>query len=504
MNNFKIEKFVLKVMGCCVALSLMAAVGLAGDEVAYVPGKVLIKFESGIMPMGLTTGIPEVDAVFQSFNIKSVSRALTYRPLHSDAYDRWWLLDFPEDAPVGEIIEILQPISGVEHAGLSHILFPASEPTDPCFVDQLQWNLHNTGQRGGIEDADIDAPEGWAYFGAALPGSPAVIVAVIDSGIKKSHPEFNNPDRLVISMNENDQNFTQDPSLEDICSNYHGTRISGFIAANWNNTKQLAGIDAQCRIMPLKIFEGINCTGDSTWQRASDAIHYAADNGAKIISMSVQSFTGICDTGSLLYSAIDYARDPANGGCIIVAAAGNCGAGHADTSMPGCFREVISVGATDNRDQRAIWQNRTDCISAKSGFNDSATGGALDVMAPAGCGKDDTGTVCGAAGTAGVWASSVHNDPNPGITTCEGFSGTSSAAPQVAGVTSLMLALDPSLTHDEAACLLAAGADDLGAAGRDNDFGWGRISMGQTFNCMAISPTGAPRPVALVSPGPGA
>jgi hypothetical protein len=189
--------------GICFIIALPVAI--ASDEGEFVPGQVLVKFAPGIIPTGLTTGIPAVDAMLQSYGIQAIERALSYRPLYSDAYDRWWTCIFPENAPVEEIVQNLLPLSGIDHAQVSYILVPAAIPNDTCFGDQ--WNLHNTGQRGGKEDADIDAPEGWDHFNGppfyGVPGSSSIIVSVIDTGISRSHPEFNAPPYNRILMSDN-------------------------------------------------------------------------------------------------------------------------------------------------------------------------------------------------------------------------------------------------------------------------------------------------------------
>jgi len=273
-------------------LFLISPVGLWAADPGYVPGKVLVKLESGIIPTEMTTGLAQVDALLQVYGIRSIERAMNYRPLFSNAYDRWWVFRFLESAPVMEIAQKLQGMSGIVHAGISNIVSLAGIPPTDTYYG-AQWNLDNTGQRGGAPDADIDAPEGWAYFGGNPPGSSGITIAVIDTGIARDHPEFSGRIHII---NEPEQNFTDEylnqdtyplwNTVEDVCSIKHGTRVTGFIAANWDNGFQVAGLDAQCRILPLKVIKGEQCYGDSTWW--APAIYYAADNNVKIISMSLQ------------------------------------------------------------------------------------------------------------------------------------------------------------------------------------------------------------------------
>lgn len=158
-----------------------------------------------------------------------------------------------------------------------------------------------------------------------------------------------------------------------------------------------------------------------------------------------------------LNSALQFARDA---GSILIACAGNGGVGNADVSGPGASPLTISVGTTDDDDRRASF---------------SGTGQALDVVAP-GLSLPTTG-------------SNGSADENPAF-----FSGCSAATPIVAGIATLLLSLDDSLTHDEIWRILTTtaedevGPDDEDTPGRDDFFGFGRVNMYAALQAVSEPP----------------
>ncbi|MDY6795119.1 MAG: S8 family serine peptidase [Actinomycetota bacterium] len=226
----------------------------------------------------------------------------------------------------------------------------------------------------------------------------------------------------------------------------HGTYVSGVIAAE-DNDKGIAGISSGCRLMPLKVLDASGVpSGALNTAEIVEAIYYAADNGARVISMSLGSYW----PSDIEQQAIDYAHLK---GVVIVAAAGNDG----DTTMiyPAACDNVMGVGATTNRDEKASFSN----------YNSS-----VDVTAP---GKDVYSTY-----------------PSGGY----GYgSGTSAATPHVAGLAALALSLQPSLSASQVEQAIMDGADDLGDAGRDDRFGFGRINALNTLCDLAGIPVPLPQ-----------
>ncbi len=285
-------------------------------------------------------------------------------------------------------------------------------PTDPNFADQ--WHHRNLAR----PSASIQTPLAWDI----TRGSSNVLVAVMDSGIMPL-PEF--AGRLVPGYNfaYNEADTTDD--------NGHGTAVASVLCASANNGHLGAGVDWNCRIMPIKVFDEWN-TGYYSWW--AQGIDFAVSNGCKVINFS----GGGTAYGQTVARAITNAIAR---GVIFVTAAGN--EGGKTLGFPGSLEASITVGATDRNDQRAE-------------FSDS--GPQLDLVAPG----EDIVTL-GLAGE--MWLDT----------------GTSFSAPLVAGVCSLLAAVRPNLTQAEALQLLSLGAEDqVGGAtdtpGFDEEHGWGRLN----------------------------
>lgn len=264
----------------------------------------------------------------------------------------------------------------------------------------------------------INAEKAWDV----TAGKPAIVVAVLDTGIDNKHPDLKG--RLVTGTN------TVNP-LRSTRDDYgHGTHVAGIIAAAANNGIGIAGI-ASVRIMPVKVFDESNGGSDIS---ISDGITWAADHGAKVMNMSFGSFY----QSPLLNDAIEYARDK---GVVMVAAAGNWAS--ESISYPAALKDVIAVAATNNKDELSDF---------------SSYGPEIDISAP---GEDIFST---------YW------DPFKGSSYRE-ESGTSMAAPMVAGAAALLLSKNPKLTAEEVREILEASAYDLGKQGWDPKFGHGRLDI---------------------------
>jgi subtilisin family serine protease len=264
-----------------------------------------------------------------------------------------------------------------------------------------QWGWYRVG-------ADRALNEG--YTGAGI------VVAVLDTGIDLDHPD------LAANI-VNGWNFVNDnENVSDL--DMHGSMVSGIIAAVANNGLGIAGIAPEAKIMPLKVID----TEGANIRDIASAIRYAADNGAKIITMS---FTGQYTRFTLSTErAIDYAYRQ---GCVLVAAAGNNNTD--ELVFPASYEQVIAVSAVDQNDLRAEFSN---------------FGNYVDFCAP--------GTNIASTGNDGNWYMG---------------NGTSFAAPFVSGLIALMLSDNPELTNEEIITKLRNSAQDLGPEGLDNYYGWG-------------------------------
>ncbi len=331
-------------------------------------------------------------------------------------------------------------------------------PDDTWYPAQWQW--HNTGQSGGTPGADIEAEAGWALS----TGSPAIVAAVLDSGIDSDHPEF--AGRILPGWDY----VNNDADPEDDHS--HGTYVAGLLAANANNAFAVSGVDRHCMILPVKV---LNAANSGTTANLISGIGFASAQGADVISMSLINYP--CSSG--LQTAMNNAK---LAGAILVACAGNGGIGNADVSCPGASTHTLSIGASDDNDWRASY---------------SGTGAALEFMAPG----DLAVTV--AYGTS--------------ADTYQLFNGCSSATPIAAGIVTILRGVAESLgvdlrTSDVRAVLRASAVDQVGnpaedTPGWDAYMGWGRLSLRavlEEFLAVTAAPAAAPDagPDLVVSPNP--
>jgi subtilisin family serine protease len=205
--------------------------------------------------------------------------------------------------------------------------------------------------------------------------------------------------------------------------------------------------------MPLKVLDENNSGFYSWW---ADAMVWAADNGADVINLSA----GGTSASSTLFSGVQYAYDA---GVIHVSITHNDNA--FNIRYPGRYAETITVGATDELDDRAS----PFCYSPVSGSN---YGAQIDVVAPG-------ELILGAAMNGGY----------------NSWCGTSQAAPLVAGLVGIMKTITPSLGREEARHLLRSGAEDQvgrlteDVAGFDIYHGWGRVNMQRTLQATEASTT---------------
>ncbi len=347
------------------------------------------------------------------------------------------LVSFDPGIPVSDMAARLEARDDIEFAHPNY-LGEADDlerdgflPNDTYFGDQ--WHHENTGQLGGSPGADIESVPAWDI----TRGDSSVVVAVLDTGINSSHPEF--AGRLLPGFDfvNNDSDPEDDES--------HGTLVTGVLAANAENAFGVAGVDHSCSILPVKI---LNRSGRGSTFNLVRGLNFAA--GADVINMSIGGYPGTL----ALLDALQFARDA---GSILITSAGNGGLGSADRSFPTASPLTISVGASDRHDRRP-------------GF--SGTGRALDVVAP------------------GVNVLTVLFFG--GRDSFAYFSGTSAAVPIVSGIASLLLSVDPTLSHDDVREILTTTAEDQvgppheDTPGRDDFFGYGRVNLFKALSAFVI------------------
>ncbi len=306
----------------------------------YVPGEILVKFKQNSDVHSLSAVHAQISAVQK----KAFNKIRVHHVKISGGLT------------VEEAVQLYSEDPNVEYAEPNYIVSINAMPDDTDF-DEL-WGLHNTGQTGGWDDADIDVPEAWDI----TVGSRDVVVAVIDTGVAYDHPDLidniwsNSGESSCADGIDNDNNgYIDDCHGWDFIGsdnnpmdyNGHGTHVAGIIAATGNNNEGVAGVMWEARILPLR-FIGINGTG--TTADAVSAILYAGRNGAHIINLS----WGGSKFSNILKDAIDVS------GAVVVCAAGNNSSNNdMNPDYPASFTSpnIISVAASDIDDNLAFFSN---------------------------------------------------------------------------------------------------------------------------------------------------
>jgi len=427
----------------------------APGQGAFVPGEVLLKVKPGVSAVALAA---TVDAVVA-------------RPVGdgSIALLRLRAGDVPTAAAA------LKGRAGVAFAEPNWLRQLHSTPGDPGFG--LKWDLDNPGTLCNGSDcasagADIAWQQAYDALGASFAGS--AVIAVIDTGIDRNHPDLN--DKVLPGYDF----LSGDADPADTYG--HGTHVAGISLAETGNATGTVGVgfSPNIKVMPLRVCDQNGCPTSAI----VDAIYYAAGHGANVINLSLGGAVG----SSSERQAIDAAW---NAGLVVVASSGNDGSGK--VSYPAAFANAIAVGATDWHDQVTRYSNK---------------GSALDLTAPGGdmFYYHDPGGIYSTMPTYPVY-----------LTTSYGYGrnydqlqGTSMAAPQVSGLAALLFSLgtvDDSngngRSNDEIRAILEATADDLGSAGWDRSFGWGRINVYQAVLAATGTGGGGADPPPPPPPGSG-
>jgi subtilisin family serine protease len=301
--------------------------------------------------------------------------------------------------------------------------WPADEPPDDPLYATTQADLPLIGM-----------PAAWALS----TGSTSVVVAILDTGYERTHPDL-----AAIPTVSPYNARTGTTSLTDGYG--HGTHVAGTIAAQTNNATGVAGIAPGVTIMPVKVMDA---NGYGYWSDFLEGVDWARTHGASIVNLSLggplsaSQVAAFQPTFTAAYEA----------GVLVVAAAGNYN--NSNGFYPASFAHVVSVSATNNNDVKASFSNY---------------GPAVDLSAP------------------GVTIESTYKGA-----TYRTMSGTSMATPHVVGLAALIRSYHPTYTVDEVESAMEVTAKDIGAAGRDNYFGYGRIQAAEALAWVApdvIPPT---------------
>jgi subtilisin family serine protease len=345
------------------------------------------------------------------------------------------VIQLPPGRKASAAIDAYQRSGLVAYAEPDYVLHGLLTPQDSLFV--AQWNLFNWGQEGGTAGADISALAAWDIQYLA----ENIVVAVVDSGIRASHQDLApnlwiNPGEIAGNGIDDDHNGYVDDIVginaingtgNPVDEHGHGSHVAGIIGARGSNQVGIAGVAWRVKLMSCKF---LNAQLDGALSDAIEGIDYARKNGARIINAS---FGMPSYQTQALYDAINSAR---GAGILFVAACGNS-SNNNDTNYtiyPASYSldNIISVAATTSH----------DTLASFSSYGPTT----VDLGAPG-----DTVLSC--------WYSADDEYNNR--------SGTSMAAPHVAGACALLCARFPNENYQQIKARVLAGTDPLPAlAGR--------------------------------------
>lgn len=401
-----------------------AAAAGEGFEVIQTPsgapivaGQVIVKFKGGDVPAQAQARFGE-----RLSHLTLGARLLKVAPGHE--------LD---------MVDELRGMPSVEYAEPDYVQTLYAAPNDTYFG--YKWGLHNDGTintstgdlvtNTGAVDADIDWLEAYEHLAGA--SFQTVRIAILDTGIRQDHEDLAAKVVGQYDFFDNDGDATDD--------NGHGSHTAGIAAAIGNNGTGVTGVawHDQANLLVAKICGQINpfsygCPSSGT----ANAITWAADNGARVINLSIGGSSG----SSAQQDALAYALTKET---LAFCSSGN---DNSVVSYPAAFPECVAVGATDWSDNRASYSNY---------------GPEVELAAPGGDDEDPNGY--------SYILSAYHDSP----ASYAFMAGTSMAAPMATGLGGLLASLGVS-TASEMRSLMASTSDDLGPSGRDNEFGHGRIN----------------------------
>jgi subtilisin family serine protease/regulation of enolase protein 1 (concanavalin A-like superfamily) len=387
------------------------------------------------------------------------------------------VVQLPPGLSVAQAIAAFTSSGLVEYAEPDFLLHALVSPNDFNYVNQDQWNLHNTGVYGGVVGADIMAEQGWDLQREA----PTVIVAVVDSGVRYTHEDlaanmWTNPgetgldsrgrDKRTNNVDDDGNGYIDDVYGINVLTRSgnpmddwgHGTHVAGIVGAVGNNGVGVTGVAWRVKIMAVKF---IDAAANYSVSDAITALDYARLNGAKIITAS---WGGYAFNSGALRNAFSALR---SAGIIVAAAAGNDNNNNDVTPLyPASynFDNIIAVAATDRTDTRAGYSNY----------------GATTVH-------------LGAPGSPvfSTWAGTDRD--------YRYNEGTSMAAPHLAGAAALLRTRFPADTHQQIIQRILSSVDPLPSlTGRTKSNG--RLNLAAALGSGSAPPPPPPPPSVLPAP----
>lgn len=412
-----------------------------GSERIARPGQVVglvVRFRSPDVQALSARNAPPPDALVAQLN-SVAGGELSYQRAMSMGFHVFRFATPKPLSEAGAILERLRALPEIEQVTEDLRTSRDLTPNDVAFP--TQWNMQSVYTYGGA----ANLPSAWTM----TTGSASTVVAVIDTGIT-AHPEFQSRilpgyDFISDPVNANDGNGRDsDPSdpgdwtAKHECgygepaytSSWHGTHVTGIIAAAGNNWSGMAGVNWRTRILPVRVLG--KCGGSVSdiidgmlWAVGLEVPGVPTNpNPAQVLNLSLGGWSPSGCT-SAYEEALNRVRAT---GALVVAAAGNDDNESAYV-VPAACEGVMTVGAIDHDGYRASYSN----YSVVNAVSVSAPGGDISYYGTDGSGIYSTVN----SGTKGPVASSYAY-----------YQGTSMAAPHVSGIAALALAQDPQISPE--------------------------------------------------------
>lgn len=412
-----------------------------GSERIARPGQVVglvVRFRSPDVQALSARNAPPPDALVAQLN-SVAGGELSYQRAMSMGFHVFRFATPKPMSEAGAILERLRALPEIEQVTEDLRTSRDLTPNDVAFP--TQWNMQSVYTYGGA----ANLPSAWTM----TTGSASTVVAVIDTGIT-AHPEFQSRilpgyDFISDPVNANDGNGRDsDPSdpgdwtAKHECgygepaytSSWHGTHVTGIIAAAGNNWSGMAGVNWRTRILPVRVLG--KCGGSVSdiidgmlWAVGLEVPGVPTNpNPAQVLNLSLGGWSPSGCT-SAYEEALNRVRAT---GALVVAAAGNDDNESAYV-VPAACEGVMTVGAIDHDGYRASYSN----YSVVNAVSVSAPGGDISYYGTDGSGIYSTVN----SGTKGPVASSYAY-----------YQGTSMAAPHVSGIAALALAQDPQISPE--------------------------------------------------------
>lgn len=441
------------------------------QDALYAHDTLIVKVSEKVIPLDSNEKGQELFEKLKELGVTKYEKVFTTESL---PLAQFYKLTLKKGVDVATIRSEVYALGGVESSEPDYILETQATANDPMLPSM--WDM----QKIKIETAwDISK------------GADTVNVAVVDTGIDYTHPDF--VGRTIIRgkdfstcdsspqdlKNSGGQCTKPKPADDDPMDNMgHGTHVAGTIGAVANNGKGIPGINWNVSLTAVKV---LGAGGAGGLAQISQGIQNAVDSGAKVINMSLGG-KATCTAGSDIKAVIDYANSQ---GVTVIAAAGNDNI-DASSFTPANCPGVITVGSTGSTDQRAYYSN---------------FGSLVEIAAPGGDKGGQAGKCSQSNCITSTWLGGQY----------VALQGTSMASPHVAGVAALVIAQNPNFSpSDVLQCMVQSGdpiTTDVPLSGkRLNAYnalnGCGGSNTSPTQPILTVSPTSSvPSPTASVTDG---